>query len=570
MKKIIEDLTARNEILSSKNDELQKQLPGDRDAGLGEAAIMESAAVSSGNKSKSILIEKMHEGAISLDENGIVLYCNLSFAKMMNIAVEDIVGTKFIDYIADSSKEHFNTLFDQGRQSYIMEDVYINMQNNRSFPVLMCINTSWLDNTFMLSIIVTDLTIRNKNQTEIAQLAAIVESSDDAIISKNIDGTIISWNKGSERMFGYTVKEAVGSSITMIIPPEYIHEEAEIVRRIRNNEILHYETVRNKKSGERFYVSITVCPLKDMAGNIIGASKIARDITAQKKLEEELIGKTIQLKNKNIELVKTVRELAFQIEENERGVSELSISANNVKELEALVSHKESILAVLSHDLRSPLTGMIGLADYLKSEFEDMERSEAQHVINLLDESAKKELTMLDNLVEWARIKYAKEAFTPSKLKLQEYVQHAIDALHQTAALKNISLNNEIESYTVVFADQNMLSSILQNLVSNAVKYSNAGGNITIRSRIHQNNIIVEVKDHGTGISEEEMAQIFSPQINSLSEARKENKGAGIGLLLVKEFLAKNNGEIWVESVKGEGSTFYFTLPIRNLKKENV
>ncbi|MDB5246686.1 MAG: histidine kinase, partial [Segetibacter sp.] len=179
-----------------------------------------------------------------------------------------------------------------------------------------------------------DSTERKKDEQYIDHLAAIVESSDDAIISKSLDGTIKSWNKGGEKMFGYTEKQAVGKHISLIIPPEYFVEEKKILGRIKNNETIdHYETVRVKKSGERLYVSLTVSPLKDRAGRIIGVSKIARDITTRKKSEVEFIRANQELRFQNeekekraAELVIANKELAFQNKEKEKRGTELIIA----------------------------------------------------------------------------------------------------------------------------------------------------------------------------------------------------------------------------------------------------
>ncbi len=183
-------------------------------------------------------------------------------------------------------------------------------------------------------------------------LAAIVASSDDAIISKSLDGTITSWNRGGEKMFGYSAKQAMGKHISLIIPPEYFNEEKNILDRIRNNETIdHFETVRIKKSGEQFYVSLTVSPLKDRTGMIIGISTIARDITARKKSETEfvLINKELAFQNEEkenraAELIIANKELAFQNEEKENRAAELII-AN--KELAFQNEEKENRAAEL-------------------------------------------------------------------------------------------------------------------------------------------------------------------------------------------------------------------------------
>jgi PAS domain S-box-containing protein len=206
--------------------------------------------------------------------------------------------------------------------------------------------------TGLISPTIVDITEFKKDEEYIGHLAAIVESSDDAIISKSLKGTIKSWNRGAEKMFGYTANEAIGKHISLIIPPEYIEEEKKILEKIHNNEnIDYYETVRRKKSGEQFYVSLTVSPLKDREGHITGVSKIARDITSQKKSETELIDANRELAFQNEEKEKRAaelaianKELAFQNEEKENRAAELII-AN--KELAFQNEEKENRAAEL-------------------------------------------------------------------------------------------------------------------------------------------------------------------------------------------------------------------------------
>ena len=182
--------------------------------------------------------------------------------------------------------------------------------------------------------IVNDINDRKKAEENIGQLASIVEYSDDAIFCKSLDGIIKSWNKGAEKMYGYTSKEAVGKNISLVIPKEYINEEKKINERIRNNEtIQHYETERIKKSGEQFYISLTISPLKDIAASITGISVIARDITERKKSEAELILANKELAFQKVEKGKRAAELgianielAFQDEEKGKRAEELGIA----------------------------------------------------------------------------------------------------------------------------------------------------------------------------------------------------------------------------------------------------
>ena len=233
-----------------------------------------------------------------------------------------------------------------------------------------------------------------------------------------------------------------------------------------------------------------------------------------------------------------------------------------VKELEELNTHKESMLAIVSHDLRSPLASIIGTAKHLKDNFEKMKPEVLKEMLELLYNLSINELDMLDYLVEWSRIKYASEVFSPTKIELVKYVNKVFDSLNAIAQVNAINLHHEIKENESVFADGKMLLSILQNIVSNALKNTKPGGKITITAKRKGDKLIIEVTDSGIGMSKEIMKKLFTPQMSSLLKARAENKGAGIGLLLVKGFLERNDGEIWVESIEGEGSSFYFTLPI--------
>jgi signal transduction histidine kinase len=254
----------------------------------------------------------------------------------------------------------------------------------------------------------------------------------------------------------------------------------------------------------------------------------------------------------------------------EKQGAELTIARTVAYELEELNSHKEKVLATLSHDLRSPLTGIIGLAEIIKENFESFENNLLKEMLDLLYKSTTEELNMLDSLVKWAKIKYASEAFSPEKIKLTLAVKNAFETINEYAVTKYIHFNNEIEDGIYVFADRKMLLSILQNIVSNSLKHTPDGGKITISARRKEDKIIVGIKDTGTGMSEEKMKNLFTPEIISLSDALKYGNGAGIGLLLVKSFIEQNKGEIWAESIEGEGSSFYFTLPAKEHNKMNM
>lgn len=355
----------------------------------------------------------------------------------------------------------------------------------------------------------------------------IIDSLQDySILTLDNEFVINSWSSGAEKIFGYDPEEIIGEHFDIIFTDE--DKKNGIPKVEIDTALKEGRAVDNRwhicKDGSKFYAYGLVFPFIGIDGEQLGYVKILRDLTERRKSEDAI--------------------------------------KKYVKELEELNNHKDSILAIVSHDLRSPLSGIIGAAKYLRSNFERMEHKEVKEMLDLLYESSINELNMLDYLVEWARIKYATEVFSPSKIILVDYVQKVFNTLNETAELNTVNLHHEIKENESVFADGKMLLSVLQNIVSNAIKHSNPGGKITVFARRKEDKIIIEIKDTGIGMSKEIQEKLFTPQMNVLANARKENKGAGIGLLLVKGFLKKNDGEIWVESIEGEGSSFYFTLPI--------
>ena len=354
----------------------------------------------------------------------------------------------------------------------------------------------------------------------------IIDSLQDySIFTLDNEFIINSWSSGSTKIFGYESNEIIGQHFNIIFTEKDIQNgipQSEIQAALKEGRATDNRWHICKDRNE-FYAYGLVFPLIGIDGDMLGYVKILRDLTERKKSEDAI--------------------------------------KKYVKELEDLNTHKENVLAIVSHDLRSPLSGIIGTAEYLKTNYDRLESNKAKEMLDLLQKTAVDELNMLDNLVEWARIKYASEVFSPDHIELFDFVQKVFESLKETASLKSINLFTEIDSNISVFADWKMLLSIFQNIISNAIKHSLLGGDITVMAKIKSEKVIIQIKDSGIGMSKEVQSKLFTPQMNTLSKARKDNKGAGIGLLLVKGFLERNDGDIWVESIEGKGTSFYFTLP---------
>lgn len=353
----------------------------------------------------------------------------------------------------------------------------------------------------------------------------IIDSLQDySIFTIDNEFIINSWSSGSTKIFGYETDEVIGEPFTLIFTEEDLkndipQKEIEIALREGRATDNRWHIAKDQTV---FFAYGLVFPLIGLDGEMLGYVKILRDLTERKQSEDAI--------------------------------------KKYVRDLEDLNTHKESVMAILSHDLRSPLSGIIGTAKYLKDNFLTMKPEAVQKMLELLYKSSTDELDMLDYLVEWARIKYASDVFSPKQLNLTDYINKVFETLNETATVNTINLHHEIGENCEVFADGKMLISIIQNIVSNAIKHTEKGGTITVTATSTEDKIVVQVKDTGIGMSKEIMEKLFTPQMKTLSETRKKDKGAGIGLLLVKGFLEKNDGEIWVESIEGEGSSFYFTL----------
>lgn len=373
-------------------------------------------------------------------------------------------------------------------------------------------------------VVFRNVTERRRAEEAQAQLAAIVESSHDAIVSKTLDGVILTWNRGAEWLFGYSADEAVGRPITLIIPPERLDEERVILERLRRGErIEHYETVRVAKDGRRIDLSLTVSPIRDLEGRIIGASKVARDVTEQKKVLAAL-------------------------EEADRS--------------------KGDFLALLAHELRNPLaplrTGLevIRLAsgdpDTMAKSWAMMNR-QLSHMVRLIDD-----------LLDVARIGRAKMELRRSRVLLADVVSSAVEtarpAIEEAGHELTISLPKEPVHLD---ADLTRLAQVFGNLLNNSAKFTERGGQIWLTATRHGDRVTVAVRDTGVGIPAQLLPTVFEMFSQADRSLERSTGGLGIGLALVKGLVEAHGGAVEAESRgSGKGSTFTVRLPILEARTE--
>jgi PAS domain S-box-containing protein len=355
-------------------------------------------------------------------------------------------------------------------------------------------------------------------------LASIVESSDDAIISKSLDGTIRSWNASAERLFGYTSDEAVGRHISLIIPPDRIAEEDHIIATLKaGTRIDHFETMRVGKDGQQILVSLTVSPIKDDDGHVIGASKIARDISDQKLAEDNL------------------RRLADNLAEADR--------------------RKDEFLATLAHELRNPLAPLSNTLEILK-------RSANQDVtvhqgLDTMERQLEQLVRLVDDLLDLSRITHNRIELRKRHVELASVLRQAVLAAQPLADSARHAIDVMLPAEPIhLHADPVRLTQVFGNLLNNSCKYTPPSGKIRVNVSRDGEEAIVTVTDSGVGIPADKLDAIFEMFTQVDSSLEQSQGGLGIGLTLVKRLVEMHGGTVTARSAGADhGSTFEVRLP---------
>ncbi len=394
-----------------------------------------------------------------------------------------------------------------------------------------------------------DVTERRQTQQEHERLSAIVESTDDAIIGKTLDGIITSWNQAAEKLYGYTANEMIGKPISVVIPTDHMSEFQQILDRLRRGErIEHRDTVRLHKDGTRLDVDVTVAPIKDKYGEIVGASTIARDITERKKAEDE----RNQMQTK-------LEESAIQLEEYASQMEELAEQrAERLKNAERLAAIGATA-GMVGHDIRNPLQAIISDVYLAKTELASTADSEEKK--NALESMVEieKNIDYINKIVQDLQ-DYAR----PLNPKIEESdLNTIVNALITRNGLpKNIKVKVEIsDEATKVKADSYYLNRILYNLVVNAVQAMPNGGKLTVGAHKEADDTVLLVKDTGVGIPKEIHDKIFTLMFTTKS------KGQGFGLPVVRRMAEALGGTVSFESKEGKGTTFIVRLPPQGAKR---
>jgi two-component system, sensor histidine kinase and response regulator len=386
--------------------------------------------------------------------------------------------------------------------------------------------------------IAQDVTERKHAEKMRAFLASIVESSDDSIIGTDLDGRILSWNQGAEKLFGYTAEEALGKHITLLFPASDRIDYLKSITKIRRQEhIERFESVRMGKNGVPLDVSVILSPIKDTTGRLLGVSAIYRDITASKRADAELI---------------KAKDAA-----------------------EAASRAKSTFLATMSHEIRTPMNGILGMTELvLESELTSEQRDNLQ----LVHLSAESLLTVINDVLDFSKIEAGKLEFESISFDVRDRLGEIMQTLGFRAHQKGLELIYDVHPDVplALSGDPGRLRQILVNLVGNAIKFTEQGQilvDVALESIIADTACVhFSVRDTGVGIPAEQQEKIFEPFSQADQSMTRKYGGTGLGLTICSRLVEMMGGRIWVVSQAGKGSTFHFTahLGVETLVSEET
>ncbi|MGA9897522.1 MAG: PAS domain S-box protein [Terriglobales bacterium] len=485
----------------------------------------------------SAIVQSAMDAIVTLNSDQRIVLFNFAAEKMFGCSAADAVGQPIERFIPQRVRaahaghiQRFAETGDSNRSMGTLGALWALRESGEEFPIEASISQASAGGQKLFTVILRDITERRQAEERNARLAAIVESSDDAIISKTLEGTITAWNRGAEKVFGYSSSEAVGKPMRMLLPPERANEEPAILTRIQRGESVdHFETVRVRKDGKKIDISATISPILDRSGVIVGASKIARDITERRTSEREI-------RRLNDELEQRVIERTAQLE-----------TAKN--ELEAFTYS-------VSHDLRAPVRHIAGFCTILMEDCAPQLDAEAKRHLARIQEGTRRMGVLVDELLALARVGRQSLSWQPTRLNT--LVDDVVTLLKPDTEGRQVEW--KIAELPQVNCDPTLLRQVFQNLISNALKYSRTrdAAVIAVGSLPGSAPPTIFVRDNGVGFSMKYADKLFG--VFQRLHRDDQFEGTGVGLATVQRIVQKHGGRAWAEAEVDKGATFYFTL----------
>ncbi len=465
-------------------------------------------------KNNSLLESIIHgttDAIFVKDREGRYLLCNEVAADVIGHPIKEIIGkddrTFFDTKTAQALQRADRKVLRTGASD--ISEIEIHIDNHSAF--FLTSRSPYFDakgNAIGVIGIAKDVTQRKIVTEKLSELAAIVESSQDAIYSMDLKGNLLSWNTGAERMFGYIPQEVIGRSFLTLIPRNQKKDILQLRQALRSTRPLYrYETVFIHKNGKPLNVSLSISPITDSNGFLTGFSSTARNITQRKEIEKR----------------------------------------------------KDEFISLASHELKTPLTSIKAFAQLLSKHFLEERYENAQLILKKMDTLIDRLTSQAEDLLDISRIQTGTIILRKEKFDLCQRIRTIIGELQQTT---KIQLVYQCPVHKVfVVADPFRISQVLSNLISNAMKYAPKSNHITIRVHQTKKMVVVSVKDQGAGIKKSEQPKIFE-RFYRAERQRLSRSGTGLGLYIAQQIITAHHGRIWVTSHYGKGATFSFSLPL--------
>jgi len=493
------------------------------------------------------MIDNALDAVIAMDHLGYITEWNKQAEFILGWSYQEAIGKPLADLIIPNE---YRKLHQQGLQKFIEGGVgpilnrRIEMtalrKNGDFFPVELTV-TAQKHDAYNFTAFIRDITERKQAEETKGLLAAIVESSDNPIISKTLDGIITSWNTGAERLFGYKAAEAVGQHISFIIPSDRQQEEQTIAERLRaGKRVENLETIRIAKNGRRVNISLTASPIYNANGKIIGSSKIVHDIAERKQNEAQL--------KMTMEALFAAKKVAEEAQHKAESASQA----------------KSEFLANMSHEIRTPLNSIIGTGELLAGTTLNKEQHD---YVNVLTTAGDILLSLINNILDFSKIESGAIEIARQPIRVKSLLEEIEQVIAESAKTKNIafsvSCSNELTM--TLLGDPIRLKQILLNLASNAIKFC-PQGKISMSAELLRKEkdtlwLRFSVEDSGMGIPSDKLETVFE-KFTQLDEfSTKKYAGTGLGLAICKRLVEVMGGTINVTSTLGKGSLFWFDLP---------
>jgi PAS domain S-box-containing protein len=471
-----------------------------------------------------ILTDLTIEGIV-IHDNGIIVDTNPSLQKMVGASEEFLKGKSIFEFIIPESQEITKEKI--GAKTAGTYEAILIRKDKTTFHAEVEVKNVVIDNKKLRVVAVRDITERKTTEKEILKLSTAVTQSPASIVITDLKGDIEYVNPQFTKITGYTYNEAIGKNPRILksgytSPDEYDN----LWKTITSGGMWKGEFHNRKKDGTLYWELATVSPIIDETGKIIQYIAVKEDITARKEAEDALKKSEQELKHAN--------------------------------------ATKDLFFSIIAHDLKGPIGNFVQFLELITNKADDYNEAEKEDIIKTLYGLSIKTNDLLEDLLLWSRIQMNKLEITPEKNNLFQIANSSIIMIRENAKKKDIEIVNLVDENLYFFANDTSIKTILRNLLSNAIKFSNRNTKVTINATIENKNNFIEVTvtDNGVGIPKEEIDKLFKIETNVSTYGTEKEKGTGLGLILCKELVEKNGGQIWVESYENIGSVFHFTLPV--------